>query len=100
MASRLYPLLTSVRLPIHDMGLMAAAKLIATTTERRTHTNEKTEVVPTLVVRVIDGRTAEDLTASIGASAVRRRTRPGTARNTEGRAEQLALQGRCLQVGR
>ncbi|HEY4940814.1 MAG TPA: LacI family DNA-binding transcriptional regulator [Rhizomicrobium sp.] len=51
MASRLYPLLTSVRLPIHDMGQMAAAKLITTTRERRTHTNEKTEVVPTLVVR-------------------------------------------------
>ena len=51
MASRLYPLLTSVRLPIHDMGQMAAAKLIATTREKRTHTNEKTEVVPTLVVR-------------------------------------------------
>jgi LacI family transcriptional regulator len=51
MASRLYPLLTTVRLPIHDMGQMAAAKLIVTTTERRTHTNEKTEVVPTLVVR-------------------------------------------------
>ncbi len=31
MASRMYPLLTSVRLPIHDMGEMAAAKLIATT---------------------------------------------------------------------
>jgi LacI family transcriptional regulator len=51
MASRLYPLLTSVRLPIHDMGLMAAAKLIATTREKRTHNNEKTEVVPLLVVR-------------------------------------------------
>lgn len=51
MASRLYPLLTSVRLPIHDMGQMAATKLIATTRERRHHTNEKTEVVPTLVVR-------------------------------------------------
>ena len=51
MASRLYPLLTSVRLPIHDMGQMAAAKLIATTRERRTQTDERTEVVPTLVVR-------------------------------------------------
>jgi len=55
MASRLYPLLTSVRLPIHDMGQMAAAKLITTTSERRTHTNEKTEVVPTLVVRESTG---------------------------------------------
>ncbi|MEJ1968147.1 MAG: LacI family DNA-binding transcriptional regulator [Rhizomicrobium sp.] len=51
MASRLYPLLTSVRLPIHDMGQMAAAKLIATTREKRTHTDEKTEVVPVLVPR-------------------------------------------------
>jgi LacI family transcriptional regulator len=51
MASRMYPLLTSVRLPIHDMGQMAAAKLITTTREKRTHTNEKTEVVPVLVER-------------------------------------------------
>ena len=53
MASRLFPLLTSVRLPIHDMGEMAAAKLIATTRERRRPhpQDEKTEVTPTLVVR-------------------------------------------------
>lgn len=53
MASRMYPLLTTVRLPIHDMGEMAAAKLIATTRERRRHhaPDEKTEVVPTLIVR-------------------------------------------------
>ena len=53
MASRMYPLLTSVRLPIHDMGELAAAKLIATTRERRRHPpqDEKTEVTPTLVVR-------------------------------------------------
>ncbi|MBS0472834.1 MAG: LacI family DNA-binding transcriptional regulator [Proteobacteria bacterium] len=51
MASRLYPLLTSVKLPIHDMGEMAAAKLIARTRERRAHVQEKTEVVPELVAR-------------------------------------------------
>ena len=51
MASRLFPLLTSVRLPIHDMGQMAAAKLIATARERRNHAPEKTEVVPVLVTR-------------------------------------------------
>ncbi|MEI9995835.1 MAG: LacI family DNA-binding transcriptional regulator [Rhizomicrobium sp.] len=51
LASRLYPLLTTVRLPIRDMGRMAAAKLIATTRERRTNTGDKTEIVPTLVVR-------------------------------------------------
>ena len=55
MASRLYPLLTSVRLPIHDMGRMAAAKLIATTHERRLPKMEKTEVVPILVVRESSG---------------------------------------------
>lgn len=51
MASMLNPPLTSVKLPIHDMGQMAAAKLIARTRERRTHVQEKTEVVPELVAR-------------------------------------------------
>jgi LacI family transcriptional regulator len=52
MASRMYPLLTTIKLPIHDMGQMAAAKLIATTRERRGHPPaEMTEVTPLLVVR-------------------------------------------------
>lgn len=49
MASRVYPLLTSVRLPIQAMGKMAATKLIETAREGRPI--EKTEVVPVLVVR-------------------------------------------------
>ena len=52
MASRMYPMLTTIKLPIHDMGQMAAAKLIATTRERRGHAPaEATEVTPLLVVR-------------------------------------------------
>lgn len=51
LASRIYPLLTTVRLPIHDIGAMAAAKLIAAARERHDHPQKITEVTPTLVVR-------------------------------------------------
>lgn len=48
-ATRMFPLLTSVRLPIRDMGRMAAAKLIHRRTDK--HSNELTEVIPQLIVR-------------------------------------------------
>ena len=48
-ATRMYPLLTSVRLPIRDMGHMAAAKLIHRRSNK--HSSEATEVIPQLIVR-------------------------------------------------
>lgn len=50
-ASRMWPLLTSVRLPIRDMGRMAAEKLIHRRKEKRAHSDDVTEVIPLLVVR-------------------------------------------------
>ena len=50
-AMRMWPLLTSVRLPIRDMGRMAAEKLIHGRKERRVPNEEATEVIPTLVIR-------------------------------------------------
>ncbi|MGA7710272.1 MAG: LacI family DNA-binding transcriptional regulator [Rhizomicrobium sp.] len=50
-ASRMWPLLTSVRLPIRDMGHMAAEKLIHRSKERRGSSDIVTDVIPTLVVR-------------------------------------------------
>ena len=50
-ASRMWPLLTSVRLPIRDMGRMAAEKLFHRRTEKRAQKDDVTEVIPTLVVR-------------------------------------------------
>jgi LacI family transcriptional regulator len=50
-ASRMWPLLTSVRLPIRDMGHMAAEKLIHRAKERRGASEVVTDVIPTLVVR-------------------------------------------------
>jgi len=50
-ASRMWPLLTSVRLPIRDMGRMAAEKLIHRRSERRTPRDDVTEVIPMLIVR-------------------------------------------------
>lgn len=50
-ASVLWPLLTSVRLPIRDMGRFAAQKLVAVTPERRLAADQPCDVVPTLVVR-------------------------------------------------
>jgi LacI family transcriptional regulator len=51
MASRLWPLLTSVRLPIRDMGRLAAEKLIAPKPAERGRKIPVTEVMPGLVVR-------------------------------------------------
>lgn len=48
-AIRMYPLLTSVRLPIRDMGHMAAAKLIHRRSEKKV--DDTSEVIPQLVVR-------------------------------------------------
>ncbi len=55
-ASRMWPLLTSVRLPIRDMGRMAAEKLFHRRTEKRAQKDDVTEVIPTLVVRDSTGR--------------------------------------------
>ena len=49
MASRLWPLLTSVRLPIRDMGRMAAQKLLPVPAEKKSQTEP--DVIPTLVKR-------------------------------------------------
>ena len=51
MASRIWPLLTSVRLPIHEMGRMAAEKLILRRGENSSAEEDKTEVIPALIVR-------------------------------------------------
>ena len=51
LASRLWPPLTSVRLPIRDMGRMAAGKLLQRAGEQPEQAAERTEVVPSLVVR-------------------------------------------------
>lgn len=55
-ASRMWPLLTSVRLPIRDMGRMAAEKLFHKPTEKRAQNDDVTEVIPTLVVRESSAR--------------------------------------------
>jgi LacI family transcriptional regulator len=50
-ATRLWPVLTSVRMPIRDMGRLAAEKLFHRRTERRAHNDDATEVIPALIVR-------------------------------------------------
>ena len=55
-ASRMWPLLTSVRLPIRDMGRMAAEKLFHKRTERRVQNEDSSEVIPILIVRESTGR--------------------------------------------
>jgi LacI family transcriptional regulator len=50
-ASRLWPLLTSVRLPIHEMGRMAAEKLIRLRLDKTAQSEDKTEVIPALIGR-------------------------------------------------
>ncbi len=55
-ASRMWPLLTSVRLPIRDMGRLAAEKLFHRRTEKRAQNDDKTDVIPTLVVRESTGK--------------------------------------------
>ncbi len=50
MAVRAWPLLTTIKLPIRDMGRMAAEKLLALSKERK-EPAEPTEIVPTLVMR-------------------------------------------------
>ena len=51
MAARLWPALTSVRLPIRDMGRMAAEKLLQRAGENPAAAEVETDVVPSLVVR-------------------------------------------------
>ncbi len=50
-ASRMWPLLTSVRLPIHEMGRMAAEKLLRRWKEKTPPADDKTEVIPALIIR-------------------------------------------------
>ena len=54
MASRVWPNLTSVRLPIRDMGRMAAEKLLAPIRGVDPATLDQPEVLPSLVVRKSD----------------------------------------------
>lgn len=51
MAARLWPPLTSVRLPIRDMGRFAAEKLIELASSEGEHTGRHPEVRPALAVR-------------------------------------------------
>jgi DNA-binding LacI/PurR family transcriptional regulator len=51
LASRLWPPLTTVRLPIRDMGRLAAEKLLQRAGDEPEKAAERTEVVPSLVVR-------------------------------------------------
>ena len=51
LASRLWPSLTTVRLPIRDMGRLAAAKLLPTTSAGRGGQGLESLVVPHLIVR-------------------------------------------------
>jgi LacI family transcriptional regulator len=55
MASRVWPYLTTVRLPIRDMGRMAAEKLLAQDSGERPAPKDETEVRPSLVVRDSSG---------------------------------------------
>jgi LacI family transcriptional regulator len=51
LASRLWPSLTTVRLPIRDMGRLAAAKLLPSTTRDQADKASMSLVVPHLIVR-------------------------------------------------
>jgi len=50
-ALRLWPVLTSVRLPVRDMGRLATDKLFARQAKKRPGDVETTEVMPKLIVR-------------------------------------------------
>lgn len=50
-ALRLWPVLTSVRLPVRDMGRLATEKLFGLHEKKRPSDSEVTEVVPKLIVR-------------------------------------------------
>jgi LacI family transcriptional regulator, galactose operon repressor len=50
-AARLWPVLTSVRLPIHDLGRMAAEKLFHRAAKKQASGAELTEILPTLIIR-------------------------------------------------
>lgn len=50
-ASRMWPLLTSVRLPIHEMGRMAAEKIIRGRLEKEVQPIGRTEIIPSLIIR-------------------------------------------------
>ena len=51
MASRVWPNLTTVRLPVRDMGRMAAEKLTARSRGLDPATLDQAEIIPSLVVR-------------------------------------------------
>jgi LacI family transcriptional regulator len=50
-ALRLWPVLTSVRLPVREMGKLATTKLFARRAKKRTGEGETSEVMPKLIVR-------------------------------------------------
>ena len=50
-ALRLWPVLTSVRLPVRDLGRMAMDKLFARQAKKRPGESETTEVMPKLIIR-------------------------------------------------
>ncbi len=50
-ALRLWPVLTSVRLPVRDMGKLATDKLFGRLAKKRPAESEVTEVIPKLIVR-------------------------------------------------
>jgi LacI family transcriptional regulator, galactose operon repressor len=50
-ALRLWPVLTSVRLPVRDMGKLATDKLFGRHAKKRPPENEITEVIPKLIIR-------------------------------------------------
>jgi len=51
MSSRIWPTLTTVKLPIRDMGRMAAEKLLARSRGLDPAKLEQPEVIPTLIAR-------------------------------------------------
>ena len=51
LASRLWPSLTTVRLPIRDMGRLAASKLLPTAPRGEAETAATSLVIPHLIVR-------------------------------------------------
>jgi len=50
-ALRLWPVLTSVRLPVRDMGKLATDKLFGRQEKKKTADAELTEVIPNLIIR-------------------------------------------------
>jgi len=50
-ALRLWPVLTSVRLPVRDMGAIATDKLFGRQSNKRPSESEVTDIFPKLIIR-------------------------------------------------